>query len=315
MAARAHYILTLTAGDTGRAYKLRLPRRAPQLGLALALILLSLFTFSLAHYAFALDAARHYDEVVKERLRLKTSLRVLREELVRIDTTLKRIDTFSARLRTITELHDPDRNLGLLPTAYDEKARPPEVLYAPDERRDAEDEAIDSRLATRLLDDNLARLAGDALRSEERVGALHDHFVGREVMLSAIPSIRPVASRLVTARFELRHDPFTDHEVMHKGLDFAAEPGAPVRAPAAGTIVFVGVRGGGFGLSLVVDHGYGMQTHYAHLEEACVTLGTKVDRGEMIATVGNTGRSIAAHLHYEVRFEGIPQDPERYLFD
>ena len=79
-------------------------------------------------------------------------------------------------------------------------------------------------------------------------------------------------------------------------------------------VIFTGNRGG-YGISVVLDHGYGVQTHYGHLSSYKVELGQRVRRGQVIASVGNTGRSTGTHLHYEVRFNGIPQDPEKFLIE
>jgi murein DD-endopeptidase MepM/ murein hydrolase activator NlpD len=101
---------------------------------------------------------------------------------------------------------------------------------------------------------------------------------------------------------------------MHKGIDFAADHGADVTAPADGLVIFVGNRGG-YGKAVVIDHGYGIQTHYGHLSGYRVEIGQRVKRGQIVAAVGNTGRSTGTHLHYEVRYNGIPQDPEKYILD
>ena len=102
---------------------------------------------------------------------------------------------------------------------------------------------------------------------------------------------------------------------MHKGIDFLADLGADVFAPADGRAIFVGPRGAGYGETLVLDHGFGVQTLFAHLDRSDVALGALVRRGEVVAHVGHSGRSTGAHLHYEVRFNGMPFDPERFLLD
>jgi murein DD-endopeptidase MepM/ murein hydrolase activator NlpD len=276
------------------------------------LIVFGLALFMAVHYVFILDQASRNGALKDENVLLKARLRVLQEEVARIDSTLQRIGQLSAKIRAITELNDPERNLAMGPLGDPKK--PPEVLYAQDERIDDEDEVLDSKLAMRLVDSKLDTLEGEALRQENSVRELQEHFAEDQSLLTSTPSIRPVKSHLLTSRFGIRVDPYTNHRVMHKGVDFAADHGADVSAPADGVIIFVGYRGE-YGKSVVIDHGYGIQTHYAHLSDYKVEVGQHIKRGQVIAAVGKTGRTTGVHLHYEVRVHGLPQDPERFILD
>jgi murein DD-endopeptidase MepM/ murein hydrolase activator NlpD len=109
-------------------------------------------------------------------------------------------------------------------------------------------------------------------------------------------------------------DPYSGERRIHEGLDVATPHGQSVLTPSDGTIVFVGSEGG-YGKILVVDHGYGVKTRYGHLSEIFVGLGDRVKRGEKIAAVGNTGRSTGPHLHYEVRVNGIPENPRKFILE
>ena len=275
----------------------------------------ALAMFMLVHYAFVVSRAAENVVLKAHNLELRTQLRGLQEEVMRIDGTLQRIDQFAARVRAITQLNDPARNLAMGPVGQDASGKTPEVLYAKGERIEFEDEILDSKLAMRLVDANVDAAEGEALHQQDNVRQLHDALAEQEPMLATTPSVRPTASRLLISSFGARTDPYTDQQVMHKGVDFAADQGAPVSAPADGLVVFAGNRGSGYGKTLVLDHGYAIQTHYAHLADFGVEVGQMVRRGQRIATVGTTGRTTGAHLHYEVRFDGIPQDPERYILD
>lgn len=280
-----------------------------------AIATVTLLSFLLVHYAFVVGEAAQNAPLKDENVVLKSRLRVIQDELSRIDATLQRIDQFSARIRGITQLHDPERNLAMGPLSYDPNAKTPEVLYASGERIDYEDESIDSKLALRLINNGLDHAQNTASQTEETARQMRDYFASQEVLLATTPSVRPTRSRLLTSAFGIRVDPYTDRQVMHKGVDFAADQGAEVIAPADGVVVFVGNRGNGYGQTIVLDHGFGVQTHFAHLASFAVGLGQHVQRGHVIAAVGNTGRSTAAHLHYEVRFHGIPEDPEKFILD
>ena len=112
----------------------------------------------------------------------------------------------------------------------------------------------------------------------------------------------------------MRLDPYTSERVMHAGMDIAGPHGKEVIAPSDGTVVFAGLEGG-YGNVLVIDHGYGIKTRYGHLSAVKVKAGEKVKRGQIIAALGNTGRSTGPHLHYEVRVNGIAQNPRKFLLD
>ena len=128
------------------------------------------------------------------------------------------------------------------------------------------------------------------------------------------PSIRPVAKDLglKVSGFGMRKDPFTGKLRMHDGIDFAARRGTPIFATADGKVVAASKRAG-YGLTVQLDHGYGYSTLYAHCSIIKVKTGDKVKRGQIIALVGNTGRSTGPHVHYEVRVTNRAVNPEKYI--
>jgi murein DD-endopeptidase MepM/ murein hydrolase activator NlpD len=132
-------------------------------------------------------------------------------------------------------------------------------------------------------------------------------------VLAATPSLRP-AQGWVSSDFGYRIWPFTGRRELHKGLDIAAREGTPIIAPANGVVTFAGPKWL-IGNLITLDHGYGITTRYGHTKEILKKKGERVKRGEVIATVGNTGRSTGPHLHYEVRLNGLPVDPNQYIFD
>jgi len=126
-----------------------------------------------------------------------------------------------------------------------------------------------------------------------------------------IPSQAPLDSP-PTSGFGFRSDPFTGLPALHTGLDFPAEPGTPIHA-AAGGIVVRSDNHPAYGQLLEIDHGNGVVTRYAHCSSIEVVVGALVRRGQMVARVGNSGRSTGPHLHFEVLVEGVPHDPARFL--
>lgn len=306
------FTIIIVPERSSKVRRLQIPRnRLFQLGLG-AFGVVALALFMSVHYFHILDRASGNAALKDENVNLKARLRLVQEEIARIDGTLQRIDQLSAKIRTITELNDPERNLAIGPLS-DPKS-PPQVMYAQDERIDDEDEVLDSKLAMRLIDSKLDTLEGDALKQESNMRELTEFFADDQALLTATPSVRPTKSKLLTSTFGMRTDPYTNHRVMHKGVDFAADHGSDVVAPASGTVIFVGFRGE-YGKTVVVDHGYGLQTHFAHLSNYKVEVGEALKRGQVLGAVGKTGRTTGVHLHYEVRLNGIPQDPEKFILD
>ena len=140
------------------------------------------------------------------------------------------------------------------------------------------------------------------------------HFRDTKILLRNTPSLRPARSPWITSRFGPRRDPVTGRPAMHKGLDLGGYTGMPIIAPADGKVVYAGMRGG-FGITVVLDHGFGVQTHFGHLSALHVEYGETVKRGSTIGEMGSTGKSTGTHLHYEVRRWGIPLDPEPFMLN
>lgn len=133
-----------------------------------------------------------------------------------------------------------------------------------------------------------------------------------ERTLVAIPSGNPANVLMMSSGFGYRSDPFNGRSAMHAGLDFRGPIGTPILAAAPGKVVFVGQRSG-YGNVVEVDHGQGILTRYAHLSAFTTKVGAKVTAGEQIAKMGSTGRSTGSHLHFEVRLNGVPVNPRRFL--
>ncbi|MCK4536081.1 MAG: peptidoglycan DD-metalloendopeptidase family protein [Desulfuromonadales bacterium] len=142
---------------------------------------------------------------------------------------------------------------------------------------------------------------------EEIQGFLND----QRSLLAAKPAGWPVKG-WTTSGFGLRRDPFTGRRKMHEGYDIAARTGTPVVATADG-IVSQSKTMPGYGKMVVIDHGYGYRTYYGHNSKNYVKVGQRVKSGDRIAAVGNTGRSTGSHVHYEIRLNGVPVNPKKYL--
>jgi murein DD-endopeptidase MepM/ murein hydrolase activator NlpD len=131
------------------------------------------------------------------------------------------------------------------------------------------------------------------------------------VNLADAPSLWPVQG-IVTSSFGARLDPFKGEGAFHTGIDIATSVGDAVRAPADGTVLKAGT-GTGYGREVIIDHGQGIQTLYAHLSGFAVIAGQDVRRGDILGYVGSSGHSTGPHLHYEVRIHDTPVNPSKYL--
>jgi murein DD-endopeptidase MepM/ murein hydrolase activator NlpD len=142
--------------------------------------------------------------------------------------------------------------------------------------------------------------------------AISNHRSRRIGLIKSVPSIWPVEGRLMDG-FAHRTDPFSGEGAFHKGVDITAPTGTQVRTTADGVVVQAEMVSGGYGRLIIIDHGGGLQTYYAHLSKISVHAGQEVRGGEVIGLVGSSGRTTAPHLHYEVRNGGAPINPYKYL--
>lgn len=170
---------------------------------------------------------------------------------------------------------------------------------------------VADRAASRVasLEEMSSRLSQLTAKSRQLTGI----FEKQRSLLATTPSVWPVRGYL-SAGFGNRKDPFTGLPDFHPGLDISAPLGTKILAPADGTVIFVGVKGG-YGNAVTVDHGRGIMTHYGHLDAFNVRVGQTVRRGSVLGFVGSTGRSTAPHLHYEVWLNGSNQNPLTYILD
>jgi murein DD-endopeptidase MepM/ murein hydrolase activator NlpD len=131
--------------------------------------------------------------------------------------------------------------------------------------------------------------------------------------LVTVPVRKPVTGEIdLSSPFGVRVDPFVHVAAMHTGLDFRGDMGEPIHATAAGTVT-VAAWSGGYGKMVEIDHGNGLATRYGHLSEIDVAVGDKIRIGQIVGKLGSTGRSTGPHVHYEVRVDGEPVNPQKFL--
>jgi murein DD-endopeptidase MepM/ murein hydrolase activator NlpD len=163
------------------------------------------------------------------------------------------------------------------------------------------------------LDRQFSLLGTESLLIEQILQDQYELLADQKAFLAALPTRKP-ALGYFTSGFGIRKSPTGGRIKMHEGLDVANHPGTPIRATADGVVVFSAIKAG-YGQTLIIDHGYGLETWYAHNRRLLVGRGEKVRRGDVIAQLGNSGRSTGPHLHYEVRVNGTPVDPLSYILE
>jgi murein DD-endopeptidase MepM/ murein hydrolase activator NlpD len=153
----------------------------------------------------------------------------------------------------------------------------------------------------------------NAGRAAERYAAAElDRLRRMQNVLLAVPLASPMAEYEVNSGFGYRRDPIRRRGALHTGMDLGGTRNAPVLATAPGVVTEAG-RAGAYGIMVVIDHGLGIETRYAHLSRALVAVGDKVAVGRTVGLMGRSGRATGPHLHYEIRFDGRPLNPRPFL--
>ncbi|RLB59551.1 MAG: M23 family peptidase [Deltaproteobacteria bacterium] len=305
------FTIMVVPDRSSKVRRLRISRTTAWVLISLAMAMVALVIGTSIHYVSVVQRLLENTRLRQQNVELRHQLVALLEKVDSVQNVLDRVERFDTKLRAITQLHDPKRHLAQGPfqatPSTDGTMAGPEV-----------DPLINSiganpHLAISLLGKRVAELAAEAERREGSISQLETLLRSQRARLDATPSIWP-ARGWVTSGFGMRPDPYTGKPTMHHGLDIANQPGMPVMAPARGVVVFAG-NNGGYGKTIVIDHGYGIRTRYGHLNEIKARVGDRIERGEIIGTIGNTGRSTGPHLHYEVEVNGIPEDPRGYILE
>ncbi len=245
--------------------------------------------------------ARHLDE------NLNNAQRVIEEQrrqivnlagrITGVSQDLQRVQRFDSKLRMMMNMEKDPAEVGGAPGDFSR-------AYLPLHRQE---------LAARKMQDFLSHLSEsvrlEEVRQQDLLRALREN---REA-LASMPSIWPVVG-FISSSFGGRSSPFGGGGQFHKGLDISNRMGTPVLAPAQGAVILA-ARDGAYGNSVEINHGGGIVTKYGHMQRWAVQPGQWVKRGEIIGYIGMSGRTTGPHLHYEVRLNGVPVNPMRYILE
>jgi len=180
-------------------------------------------------------------------------------------------------------------------------------------RGGAESSSMPARNLTLIeFTEMLDKLAREVDARTDQLNVLEALLLQSSASRRFMPSLPPILDGWFSSNFGFRIDPFTGQRSFHEGIDFPAETGTPVLAAASGKVVFADVHPE-YGKMVEIDHGNGLVSRYAHASQLLVKEGDLVVAGQRVASVGTTGRSTGPHLHFEVRQNGVPQNPARFL--
>jgi len=302
--------IIVVSGAMGRARTLTLDWRHWTLGgLGLLLLFLSftlLFNYVTLRYAASikhpllqailLDDQR--EEARKTQEVIQGHLNAMAVRLGELQAQLLQLDGLGERLAQMAGLKPKD-----LPPPSEAGKAPGRGGPAPTLSRDLSVDEFGSLLS---------ELSHAVEERSDQLTVLEALLVSTSANKKFLPSLAPVDGGWLSSSFGWRIDPFSGQKSFHEGLDFPSESGTPIVAAASGKVIFADVHPQ-YGKMVEIDHGNGLVTRYAHASKLFVKEGDFIVRGQKVAAVGSTGRATGPHLHFEVRLNGVPQNPARFL--
>ncbi len=234
------------------------------------------------------------DTVAQVRSDQDSHLNALGLRVAGIQARMMRIDALGERMVRIGGLNQAEFDFSVIPAMGGNPAETGTAQSIGDIRNDL---------------DQMSALLADR---EHKLAALESYWLNRDLLQAAFPSGRPVQQGWVSSRFGARTDPINGYRSHHKGMDFAAQTGTPIHTVAAGIVQRAGTMRG-FGNVVEISHADGYSTLYAHNQKNLVRRGDIVRKGQVVALLGSSGRSSGPHVHFEVRKDGKPVNPHRYI--
>ena len=228
----------------------------------------------------------------------ESNLRVYADQMGELYSRIIRIDSQTERLQQILKKQIIGKDK--VPKLNEKKEKSSKVFSSND------------NLTSIEFKKEITKLMAKVRIREELYNTMESILLKESVLKDTLPSLKPVNIPCCSSGYGWRNDPILGIRKFHEGLDFSAAHGEQIRATASGIVLEAG-RNGHYGKCLKISHGDGLETRYAHASKLLVKKGDLVSKGEVIALVGNTGRSTGPHLHYEIRFKGNSLDPRKYL--
>lgn len=231
----------------------------------------------------------------KQQLFVRSSLDAMAIKLGQMQAQVQRLDVLGGRLAQLTGMKPQEFMFSQPPAQGGPLVTSPVAEMSPE------------NLAQQLQ--QLSKVLADR---NDKLLALQTMLMQNQLNKNLLPSVAPIKTGFYSSNFGWRIDPFTGQNAMHEGVDYMVEAGTPITASAGGVVAYAD-KHPQYGNMVEIDHGNDIITRYAHASRLMVKVGQVVRRGDKIAEVGSTGRSTGSHLHFEVRYKGIAQNPVRFL--
>lgn len=241
-------------------------------------------------------ASAQQDEQQKQQAYLRKSLDTMAIHLGRMQAQVLRLDGLGARLAKLTGMKPQEFSFDKLPA----QGGP----YLP--------ASLQQEISMASMEQQMTELNALLSDRSDKLVALETMLMQDKLSKKLLPSVAPIKDAWYSSNFGWRIDPFTGKNAMHEGVDYMVPEGTPINASAGGMVVYADAHPQ-YGNMIEIDHGNQVITRYAHASKLLVKVGQMVRRGQEIAVSGSTGRSTGPHLHFEVRYKGLAQNPVRFL--
>jgi len=243
------------------------------------------------------ELERQRDEIIKAKRNAEENLNALTLRLGQMQAHVIRLDALGQRLTRIAGLDSGEFDF-----------TSPPAQGGPEEG----DSLSANSIAMPDFISQLEELSAQLENREQQLSVLENMIMNHNLQAEVLPAGRPISKGWISSNYGIRNDPFTGKPEFHKGLDLAGKEGSDVVAVAAGVVTWAGKRYG-YGNLVEINHGKGYVTRYGHGKEVLVKVGDTVKKGQVIALMGNTGRSTGPHVHFEVWLNGRTVDPMKYV--
>jgi murein DD-endopeptidase MepM/ murein hydrolase activator NlpD len=291
--------IIVISGKDSKTRNLRVKPVYIFLGLIACVVIIVSFLYNLTNFAKKEVDRSRLSQVENENRVVRNEIKRIEAEITGLTNLLDTLESYDKKLRSYAPLKPINEELREMGIGG----------YTPSFEQ--EDLSSYTKSGLTALSETLDNLVGRTQLQKSSFDELITYLREKAYLRNHTPSIMPVQGWLIRG-FGYQIDPFTGQVKMHEGLDIAAPTGTPVVSPADGTVKYAGNKKG-FGLSVEINHGYGFTTLYGHCQRIRVNAGMRVKRGDVIAYVGNTGRSTGPHLHYEIRVAHSAVNPMNYI--
>jgi murein DD-endopeptidase MepM/ murein hydrolase activator NlpD len=307
MLRKRYYILFVARDEDGRVRKVPVPLRYAYAFVASAIVGAFTIVGLAGSYTRMLIKTESYNQMRRERETLRKDYRQMAQVAHDRDVQVASLGALASEVSALYGLRQNRLAAAAKASAAARAAAAPAATSL----------ALSNEVTQQTVNhsmDQLAALRDDALTGRVSLalaGGLSPSFTGDWTALADSPTLWPIEGR-VTSSFGEREDPIDGEGAFHPGIDIAAPSGTPVRATAEGVVTGADL-GHGYGRTVELNDGHNIMTVYAHLASLAVVAGQHVSRGQIVGYVGDSGRSTGPHLHYEVRIDGVPVNPYKYL--